>query len=167
MSALFAADEIHAVQTHRASVSDRETTQFVSVEPSSDVAIDHASAPILLEHFRFGTWIGEQLTAVRHLPHGWDGYGAPKIEWPVVRRMSRALANVQPATAYRKGAIVPGADGSLQIEWHLEQISLEFCIEHDLTETLWMKDRHTGDVTELEGQEAVEAFEAAMGALRF
>ncbi|WP_041761145.1 hypothetical protein [Brevundimonas subvibrioides] len=164
MNALLTSDEVHKVQTQRVPAAARETSRFVQVDPVPDATVDTATLPV--DHFRFGTWIGEQLTAVRHLPENWDGYGAPKIAWPVIRAMSRSLAGLQPARAFRAGAIVPGADGSLQIEWHLATVSIEFCIDHDLAETFWMKDRVTGAVVLVEGAAAQEAFRASMGALR-
>lgn len=167
MNANLCNDDLYPTITVRHGELALDTSALpVQVENLPDSTLDNASQPILLDHFRFGTWIGSALTTVRHLKTGWDGYGAPKIDWQVIRKMSRALANLQPADAYRVGAIVPAADGSLQAEWHLEQLSVEFCIDADLGESLWVQDRSTGQATETEGAEALADFERLFGALR-
>jgi hypothetical protein len=167
MTAAICNDDLYSTLSFRKVQTDLETSCFGFEglnAPSAD--IDAASQPIVLEHFRLGTWIGAALTGVRHLDKGWDGYGAPKIDWRVIRKMSRALSDLQPAYAYRAGAIVPGADGSLQAEWHLEGVSIEFCIEADLSESLWVKNRATGEVLEAEGELALTEFQRLFGTLR-
>lgn len=167
MTALLINDDLYPVLSLRTGETVRETGRLVVSDCGLEAStVDNASQLIVLEHFRLGTWIGQSLTTIRHLEAGWDGYGAPKIGWEVIRRMSRALSCLQPAQQFGAGAIVPAADGSLQAEWHLETVSIELCIDADLSENLWIKDRTTGLVTEHDGPAAIRAFEAAIEALR-
>lgn len=62
----------------------------------------------------------EALSHLIDLKEGWDGYGAGPLSEKVVDTVSGFLANT---------AIVPGPDGSLQIEWHCAGYDIEISFD--------------------------------------
>lgn len=130
--------------------------------PSTSAAFSSGGL-IVLDHFRCDSgWIGERLAQVRQLRDNWDGYGAPPIAWPVVRKMSECLSRFDPVGIYKPASLVPGADGSLQAEWHLRDFSIEFRVDPDETVSLVWSDRDTGATEEWFGQEAIENMNARL-----
>lgn len=73
-------------------------------------------------------WLAKEFAKIGRLEPNWDGYGAEPIPSDVQRRMLSILIDRLPLDSV-KGTIVPGADGSLQAEWHLRELSLTFTIE--------------------------------------
>ena len=81
----------------------------------------------VLVHDYQSSWVQElrsrfdRLTA---LPIGWDGYGGRPVSWQCANFVANMLErlhqdNVPPPS------LVPGADGSLQVEWHRNQFDVE------------------------------------------
>lgn len=54
--------------------------------------------------------------------------------------------------------IVPCADGSLQLEWHLKSTELELYFEKDGSLSAWVHNRETGNEIDAEGAAARELF---------
>ena len=99
-----------------------------------------------------GAWLSDlqqQLGQLLQLSEGWDSYSAEPISrhaaWEVLRFLSVAPA-ISPSPA-----LVPVNDGSLQLEWHREQIDLEirFCADGRIE--AFFEDLQTGDEWEREG----------------
>lgn len=122
---------------------------------------------VVLSHFQpQSSWIGRSLDQVRHLPPNWDGYGADPLNWLVIRKLGEVLSVINPAEGFWPANIVPGADGSVQAEWHLPDFSTELCIEADLSVSLMRVDRQTGEMTEHADAAALEAFLDCLEGLR-
>jgi len=122
---------------------------------------------IVLDHFRCDSgWIGERLAHVRGLRENWDGYGAPPITWQVIRKMSECLSRFDPVGIYKPASLVPGADGSLQAEWHLRDFSIEFRVDPDEAISLTWIDRDTGATEEWIDQDAIDNMNARLHWLR-
>ncbi|HEX2764008.1 MAG TPA: hypothetical protein VHM92_09255 [Allosphingosinicella sp.] len=89
-------------------------------------------------------WMRRALEAVEALDHDWDGYGADPISSSVIAQMRNVLENLLPTYA-AVGSIVPGADGSLQAEWHLDDVELGLVVERDGDLSSWVRRPH-GDL---------------------
>jgi hypothetical protein len=103
-----------------------------------------------------GAWLGElqeQLQELLRLPEGWDSYSAEPISRQAASETLRFLS-VAPVISPAP-ALVPVNDGSLQLEWHRQQIDLEirFCADGRI-EALF-EDLQTGDEWEREGWSAL------------
>lgn len=73
------------------------------------------------------------------LPVDWDGYGAPSIRRDAAMFALEVLETVMlPRTPLP--AIVPAADGGIQIEWHEGDIDLEFHVSAPYVCDLWFED---------------------------
>lgn len=90
---------------------------------------------------------------VRSLAWNWDGYGADPISQGTIARMSEVLDEWLPENVVA-GSIVPGADGSLQAEWHLQHIEMGVVVEADDTVSAWLRSPGSDHETEAHGMEA-------------
>lgn len=122
---------------------------------------------VILSHFQPElSWIGRRLDQIRRLPENWDGYGADCLDWLVIRRLGEVLSSIYPAEVFWPANIVPGADGSVQAEWHLADRSTELCVDADSEVSLTIIDRRTGRLEEFTGEDAILAFERCLEGLR-
>lgn len=109
-------------------------------------------------------WVDAQLKMLEQLPANWDGYGADKIE---VVRLNQIGAILDTNLPYRApaGSIVPGADGSLQAEWHTHSGSFGIVLDDFGRVSAW---RHPVGESEIEasGLAAIDLLRyAAMAAM--
>lgn len=68
--------------------------------------------------------VKSRLDEVCSLPSGWNGYGAPPVSFQTADFALRMLETIC-ATSAPAPQIVPGANGDLQLEWHLTGGDLE------------------------------------------
>lgn len=81
----------------------------------------------------------KKVTELLKLPADWDGYGAPAIRRDAAMFALEVLETVMlPRTPLP--AIVPAADGGIQIEWHEGDIDLEFHVSAPYACDLWFED---------------------------
>ena len=85
-----------------------------------------------------GPWFIAAASSIEALTANWDGYGAAPIPLHVIQQLKAVLSESLPKTA-KMGSIVPGADGSLQAEWHLHGISVGFIVEEDKSVSTWVR----------------------------
>ena len=105
-------------------------------------------------------WVETQLRKLEALPINWDGYGADPIHPGVLRLMGASLEQMLPITAL-PGNVVPGADGSLQAEWHLERASFGLLVESDGTLSCWVRPINTPEIERF-GLAARDLFQSAV-----
>jgi len=133
-------------------------SMMAMVDLSSDIRFEpegppKAQAPRALP----SAWFERQAAAIKTLPQNWDQYGADPIARAVVDRVVAILKSYLPSNA-RPGSIVPGADGSVQAEWHLQQLSMGLLAEEDGTISCWVRAHAAADETERFGLEAIDLF---------
>lgn len=109
-------------------------------------------------------WYRSQLNQIAALSDNWDGYGAPAIKPKTTRRMQALLNQLLPSHV-RAGNIVPGADSSLQAEWHLVTNSFGLLVGDDGAVSAWIRHRSTGAEVEKSGVEAYSLFKSALNYL--
>jgi hypothetical protein len=101
----------------------------------------------------------KNFAAIAALRDGWDGYSAPKIDYGLIFRADRLLADafgdLQEASA---PYIIPAADGSLQFEWKTLDYQLEFILARDGQRSFWLKNLRTSKQIESDGDGAVQLF---------
>lgn len=105
-------------------------------------------------------WIDTQMKRLRALPKNWDGYGAENVDSGRLSSLATLLKSYLPQDA-PAGSIVPGADGSIQAEWHLRRISFGLLIEEGETVSAWLRPRSGGQEIEKHGYEALNLLQAA------
>lgn len=92
-------------------------------ETSHDV---FTSYRVIVPHLN-STWaktINDRLTELTSLPVGWDGYAGQPVSFPcayfVANMLERLCQENVPAPS-----LVPGSDGSIQVEWHRNMFDVE------------------------------------------
>jgi hypothetical protein len=96
---------------------------------------------------------------VASLRPGWDGPGSirisPRALYTASRITRRALGLIGEAVA---PYIVPGGDGSVQLEWHERHGELELDIDCNGHVSIWGRDHRTCAEFEADGEEAIALF---------
>lgn len=105
-------------------------------------------------------WLNRQAEAVGRLGPNWDGYGAESVDHAQVKRLVALVTDWIPSRS-QPGSVVPGADGSLQVEWHTEAASLGMLLEHDGVISAWVKPVSADAEIERFGLDALELLAAA------
>jgi len=68
--------------------------------------------------------IEDRLTELTSLPVGWDGYSGLPVSFPVAYFVANMLERLCEDTVPAP-SLVPGSDGSLQVEWHRNKFDVE------------------------------------------
>lgn len=97
--------------------------------------------------------------SLAELRAGWDGPGSLPIS---ATTLSRAVFYVESAldsaTNMAPPRLVPGGDGSVQIEWHLKRGELEFDIDGQGAMSIWIRDHLSGAEFDGEDENALALF---------
>lgn len=78
----------------------------------------------------------DQFTGISQLESNWDGYDADPIPDNIQKKLMSALEKAS-LSDISGGNTIPGADGSLQAEWHLDTISVGLIVEPDGSLAAW------------------------------
>lgn len=107
----------------------------------------------------WGAQLAANTKSLSNLPAGWDGPGSMPIS---ASALSRAVFYVN--SAMGEGAdvtsprLVPGGDGSVQIEWHTKHGELEFDIDDRGAMSIWIRNHLSEAEFNGEGAEALVLF---------
>ena len=107
------------------------------------------------------SWLDEQIRHVLALRRDWDGYDAD----PISRVRLVQIAEVVREHFNRgmpTGSLVPGADGSVQIEWHLPKSSFGMSVEPSGAFYAWHRSREPSRYVDADGVDAVILLEASI-----
>ncbi|MER9171231.1 hypothetical protein NKI12_28675 [Mesorhizobium australicum] len=91
------------------------------------------------------------------LNHNWDGYGAQALPHQRVEAFFAELELVLVNYSGPLPEIVPGGDGSLQVEWHLEEAMIFYGIDSDDQKYIFVQENGTEPIA-LAGDEASQFF---------
>lgn len=139
-----------AVKEAFAATGGLSTVSLASAKPSDWVRRQKAA------------WLDELTANARRLSglaSGWDGPGSVPISRKVLFRASKlsrdALEGLEAASA---PSLVPGGDGSIQIEWHEKHGELELVIHPSGESYIWGRIYSTGAEFEGEDEKALALF---------
>lgn len=97
---------------------------------SEVVAFPRSAGRVALQRHSAAEWstaLGERFNALTALPAGWDGYEGRPVSFTCARFAAQLLARLfDPEIP--PPSLVPGSDGTLQIEWHINQYDVEIDI---------------------------------------
>lgn len=112
------------------SVQNSAFQQYASTVGATDsnvVALPGSGARAVLPGHSAAEW-GDALTSrlneLTSLPKGWDGYAGRPVLFTTARFAAELLERLYDA-AVAPPSLVPGSDGTLQIEWHANQYDIE------------------------------------------
>ncbi len=131
-------------QNKRPSFAHDECRNISSATSSVIVRLpNHQSRWITELMYRFN-----ELTA---LPHGWDGYAGRPVSFECAQFAAKMIdcLFVEGISAPQ---IVPGGDGTLQVEWHENQYDVEIDVFAPNDVLAVRRNHRTGEVQELEFQ---------------
>ena len=90
-----------------------------------------------------------KLSELAALPRGWDGYNSGPVGPAIIEFAVQLIDRL-----YVPGLVapqpVPGGDGTLQLEWHVNQFDLEIDIRGPCQLVAWLDDLETGTEEEIE-----------------
>jgi len=104
---------------------------------------------IQTRHAEANRWITSQTNALRQLEPNWDGYDAEPLNPSIILRMETLLGDLLPHEVI-SGSIVPGADGSLQAEWHFDRASFGLLLEECGRLSCWVRPHEQKEIEEFE-----------------
>jgi hypothetical protein len=100
--------------------------------------------------------VQKNYSALLQLHDGWDGYRGKRISGTILNHADRILTDALAGlTDPLAPFIIPGADGSLQIEWNNADYEFEFCLSEGSDYSTWIRNRETGREIESDGSEAL------------
>ena len=81
---------------------------------------------VLVDWHRGDWWdkLEARFKELTSLPEGWDGYQGVPVAWDNASFAAKLIGTVLPDNC-PEPAMVPGADGTLQIEWHQNSYDIE------------------------------------------
>jgi hypothetical protein len=111
-------------------------------------------------------WIQSAIAKIEGLTTlapGWDGYSGKMIDSTVaVQAVKFVIDHAYPTLP--EPAIVPTAEGGIQIEWHRGGIDFEVAIS-DVESTVFVEDTETGNIDERPADQANSIFGDVIGRL--
>lgn len=133
-------------------------TSSITIEVSTDLSARQSTINALKDSgWQTGMWNRAQHVA--KLRAGWDGPGSlpvsPEALYTATRITRLALDGFEQAAA---PYLVPGGDGSIQVEWHEAHAELELDIGANGKLSIWGRDHLSGAEFEGEDAEAVNLF---------
>lgn len=110
-------------------------------------------------HSAWSANLNQSVARLRNLRKGWDGPGSREIcKDSLVRAITlvrQALEGLEQAEA---PYLVPGGDGSVQVEWHERHGELELTVGVNGSLSIWGRNHNTGAEFEDEDEEALVLF---------
>lgn len=147
-ASLFAAFALTASASAAPQAENRST-------PSRQIAKQSVCAP----------WVDAQIACINELQANWDSYDADPLQVKTVSQLRSLLSESFQASGV-PGQLVPGADGSIQAEWHLAQASIGLLVEDDGTYSSWIRFNDTEKQIEEFGAAGLDLFKALVSQYR-
>lgn len=127
-------------------------------------AIIPQSKPLDATSKNWKSVLSDNVRGLSSLAQGWDGPKSIPISPAVLSRavffVETALESVGTSSdvLVAPPRLVPGGDGSIQIEWHNKRGELELDIDADGATHIWINDRLNGVEFDGEGEKALALF---------
>ena len=103
-------------------------------------------------------WVDHQIARLQALQLEWSKFDADPLQLKTISQLRTLLANSHRSSGV-VGHLVPGADGSLQAEWHLKNASIGLLVEDDGTYSSWIRFHDSGQQVEEFGAAALSFFQ--------
>ncbi len=93
----------------------------------------------------------DRFSELTSLPRGWDGYTGKPVSFPCAYFAANLIERLY-VKGVREPALVPGSDGTLQIEWHYNRYDIEADVLAPYKVVAYRLDHMTGREEEMEIQ---------------
>lgn len=139
-------------------------TALLGSYPASLAPNTHTLAPMAVGNFDQGSyragqvsspWIEQELAQLRKLQDRWHEFNADPIQSKTVAQL-KAILSASSNIGTHAGHIVPGADGSLQAEWHLAEAIIGALVEDSGAYSVWVQFLDNGAQSEEFGIQAID-----------
>lgn len=116
-------------------------------------------------HLANSAWAERQFAELLDLRDRWHEFDADPLQLKTITQL-RALLSTAGNNGDHVGHIVPGADGSLQAEWHLDNVIVGALVEDDGTYSAWARFIDNGSQVEEFGLNSVDFLRSLAVAFR-
>ena len=106
-------------------------------------------------HQTSGRWVDSQIENLIALRDEWHKFDADPLQMKTISQLKALLGAVH-SNGSHTGYIVPGADGSLQAEWHLESLTIGLLVEDNGVYSSWARFNDDGSQVEEVGAKSLD-----------
>jgi hypothetical protein len=110
-------------------------------------------------------WIDRQIAQLQALQSEWSKFDADPLQLKTISQLRALLSNSRRSDGV-VGHLVPGADGSLQAEWHLKSATVGLLVEDDGTYSSWVRFHDSEQHVEEYGPSALSFFQTLVNQYR-
>ena len=110
-------------------------------------------------------WREKEISSVMRIRETWASFAADPLKLSTISQMRALLTSLQHRSDH-VGHLIPGADGSLQAEWHRPDVSVGLLVESDGTFSAWARFEDDGAQVEEFGTDAIALFQSLAAAYR-
>ena len=100
-------------------------------------------------------WAERQFADLLNARESWHNYDADPIQLKTITQLKALMFSAR-SSGEHSGHIVPGADGSLQAEWHLDEMSVGALVEDDGSYSAWARFDDNGSQVEEYGFNSID-----------
>jgi len=122
-----------------------------TADPISSLSPPRRRVRVELPRSKWMADLQERLDEITSLPRGWDGYDGRPVSFNAALFAANLIERLFVA-GVPSPDVVPGSDGTLQIEWHRNQYDIEIDVLGPYEVVAYRRNQRTGNEQELELQ---------------
>jgi hypothetical protein len=122
-----------------------------TVDPISSIFPPQTRVRVGVPRSKWIIDLKDRFDEITSLPRGWDGYDGRPVTFNTAQFAANLIERLFIAGVPTPN-VVPGTDGTVQIEWHRNQYDIELDVLGPYEIVAFRRDQRTGDEQELELQ---------------
>jgi hypothetical protein len=122
-----------------------------TVDPISSIFPAQTRVRVGFPRSRWISDLRERFDEITSLPKGWDGYDGRPVTFNTAQFAANLIERLS-IDGVPSPNLVPGSDGTVQIEWHRNQYDIEIDVLGPYEVVAFRRDQRTGNEEELELQ---------------
>ena len=129
-----------------------EVTNFVPGDSlTSSIFLSSGRVRVSQPRSKWVASLEERFNALTELPMGWDGYSGRAVSFTCAQFAANLIERLY-TPEISAPQLVPGGDGTVQVEWHCNQYDLEIVVFGPYEVSATRNDLQTGETQELDLQ---------------
>ena len=122
-----------------------------TVDPISSISPPQTRVRVPVPRSKWIIDLKERFDEITSLPRGWDGYDGGPVTFNTAQFAANLIERLFIA-GVPSPSLVPGGDGTVQIEWHRNQYDIEIDVLGPYEVLAFRRDQRTGNEEELDLQ---------------